>query len=119
MTTNNESGRMVAIIIGVYLVCKELINMFIGLLGGGFGITGLITAAILAVVLFLGIKYTNYVVAVILAIVVLTNLGNNISNIGDNLLYLIEGIIDIICAVIICIMPNVKEHFTNAPWESK
>ncbi len=115
MKTNNEQGRTIALFVGIYFIGKEILNMLLSLLNdGGFGIMGLVTAAILAVLLYSGVKYMNYVVAAIAVIIVLANLGNNISHIGSNLIYLIEGVIDVICAVLICLSGSVREHFTNS-----
>lgn len=110
MSTNNENGRRMSVGIGVYLIVKCVVNMIIG---GGLDISGLLIAAGLSCVLWLGIQYTNYVVAGILAIIVLVHLPANISNISSNLIYLIEAVIDIGCAVLLCTNSNIKEHFTN------
>lgn len=111
MNTKNESGRMVAIIIAVYVILKVLVNM---MLGGSLDISGLLIAAAEAVFLFIGLKYTNYVIAAVLVLVMVVHLGDNIKNISSNLIYLIEGIIDVICAVILCVAGNVREHFSNS-----
>lgn len=108
MKTNNEQGRTIAIIVGVYFIIKSVINL---VLGGGIG--DILISVAEAALLYTGLMYVNYVVAALVAIIVLKNLGNNISNIGDNFIYLIEGVIDVICAVVICISGSVREHFTN------
>lgn len=110
MNTNNESGRRMSVGIGAYLVIKCVLNMIIG---GGLDISGLLIAAALCCALWSGIKYTNYVVAGILAIIVLVNLPANISDISSHLIYLIEAVIDIVCAVLLCTNSSIREHFTN------
>ncbi|MBQ6181417.1 MAG: hypothetical protein IJK31_06990 [Ruminococcus sp.] len=110
MSTNNENGRKICIGIGVYLIAKCVLNMIIG---GGLDISGLLIAAGLSCVLWLGIQYTNYAVAGILALIALVHLPANISNISSNWIYLIEGIIDIGFAALLCIHSDIKEHFTN------
>lgn len=108
MKTNNEQGRTIALIIGIYFIAKSVLNL---ILGGG--VMDIIISAVEAVALYTGLMYLNYVVAVIVAIVVLKNLIPNIQNLGSNWIYLIEGVIDAVCAVLICVSGNVKEHFTN------
>ena len=104
MKTNNRQGRSIALIVGVYFIAKSVLNL---ILGGS--VLDVIIAAAEAVLLYTGLMYVNYIIAV----VVLKNLKNNITNFSDNWLYLIEGIVDTICAVIICFSSNVKKHFTN------
>lgn len=108
MGTNNVNGRNISLFIGVYFVVKSILNM---ILGGSFG--NIIYSAIEAVALYTGLQYINYVVAGITALVVILNLKNNISNIGSNWIYLIEGIIDIGCCVLLVVTSDVKQHFTN------
>ena len=89
MNTNNEAGRRICVGIGVYLIVKCMLNMIIG---GGLDISGLLIAAALFCALWCGIRYTNYAVAVILAVTALVHLPDNISNIGNNWIYLVERI---------------------------
>lgn len=108
MKTNNQQGRNIALVVGIYFIVKSVINL---ILGGG--ILDVIISVVEAVALYTGLMYLNYVVAVIVGIVVVKNLWNNISNFGDNWFYLLEGVIDIICVIVICLNKSVKEHFTN------
>ncbi len=108
MKTNNQQGRNIALVVGIYFIIKSVINL---ILGGG--ILDVIISVVEAVALYTGLMYLNYVVAVIVGIVVVKNLWNNISNFGDNWFYLLEGVIDIICVIVICLNQSVKEHFTN------
>lgn len=110
MTTNNENGRRMSVGIGAYLILKCIVNMVIG---GGLDISGLLIAAGLCCLLWLGIQYTNYVVAGVLALTVLVHLPANISNISSNWIYLVEAAIDIVCAALLCTNSDIKEHFTN------
>ncbi len=112
---NNSSGKTVSLIIGAWFIVKWILNLIIG---GGFDIVGLLIAAVIFVLCFLGIKYTNYVIAGIAVIVVLVNLIPNIrgifsANIISHLIYLAEGAVDIICAAMLCLSVSVKEHFSN------
>lgn len=108
MKTNNKQGRNIALIVGIYFIAKSILNLILG--GSVFDI---ILAAVEAALLYTGLMYVNYIVAVLVIIIVLKNLKNNITNFSDNWLYLAEGIVDTICAVFICISSNVRRHFTN------
>lgn len=108
MKTNNEQGRTVALIVGIYFIAKSVLNL---ILGGG--VMDIIISAVEAVALYSGLMYLNYVVAAIAVIVVLKNLIPNIQNLGSNWIYLLEGIVDVVCALILCFAENVKAHFTN------
>lgn len=110
MNTNNAQGRNIAVIIGVYLIIKSVLNMTIG---GGLSISSLLIAVGGALALFSGMQFVNFVVAGILVLVAVVHLPANISNLGSNWIYLIEGIIDIVCAVMLVTIGDVKEHFTN------
>lgn len=108
MNTNNQTGRNISLIVGVYFILKSALNL---ILGGG--VLDIVIAVVEAAALYTGLMYLNYVVAAVVAIVVVVHLPNNISHISDNWIYLLEGVIDIICAVVLCTVPSVKEHFTN------
>lgn len=110
MKTNNQQGRTFVIIIGIYLVIKTVLNMIIG---GGLDIGGLLWNLILFAAMFTGLQYVNFGVAAVLAVVAVSHLPANISNFGSNWIYLIEGIIDIACAALLCFEFNIKDHFTN------
>ena len=110
MKTNNPQGRMLATAMGIYLIVKSVLNMIIG---GGISIGSLLRAVGGAVVLFSGMEYVNIAVAGILFIVAVIHLPSNISHFGSNWIYLIEGIIDIVCAFILVTRDDIKAHFTN------
>ncbi len=109
MKTNNEAGRNISICIGAYLIVKFILNLILG----GFNIGDLIIAVLICAVMLFGLKYTNYAAAAVLALIAIYHLPGNISNIGSNWIYLIEGIIDIVCAVLLCVHRDVRGHFTN------
>ncbi|MGN1481825.1 hypothetical protein [Porcipelethomonas sp.] len=108
MKTNNQQGRNIALIAGIYFIVKSVINL---ILGGGF--MDVIISVLEAAALYTGLMYLNYIVAAIVAIVAIVHLPANIGHLADNWFYLLEGVIDIIAAIIICVNPSVKEHFTN------
>lgn len=110
MKTNNLQGRTLATAIGVYLIAKSVLNMIIG---GGFSLGDLLLSVGMAFMLTTGLQFVNIVIAGILLIVAVVHLPANISNFGNNWFYLIEGIIDIVCAVFLVTKDSIKEHFTN------
>lgn len=110
MKTNNPQGRAFATAVGIYLIIKSVLNMVIG---RGLNIGSLLKAIGGALALFSGMQFVNFVVAAILFIVAVAHLPANISNFGSNWIYLLEGIADAVCAVLLVTRDNVKAHFTN------
>ena len=116
MKTNNEQGRTVCIAITAYMIAKAVINMFIG--GISFG--GIVStfmsvgfAVLIGILMFTGLEYVNFGVAGYLALGFAAHFIPNILHITDNWIYLLEGMVDVGCAVVLVILPSVKEHFTN------
>jgi hypothetical protein len=105
---NTKIGKNYSVAMGVYVIVKAVLNIILG-----DGITALVLPILIAIVLFVGIKYGNYAVAVILGVTVLMHIGTNISNLGFNryLIYFIEGLIDIFCVVMLCVQKDVKAFF--------
>ena len=101
---------MICVAMSVYFIAKAVLNM---ILSGSFDFVGIFIAAGLTVIMLTGIKGLNYVAAAVLAVIALIHLPDNISNIGSNWIYLIEGIIDIGCAVLLCVNKDVREHFSK------
>ncbi len=116
MTTNNAQGRTVCIGITAYMIAKAVLNLFIGgftfgrFFGTGFSIAFVL---LLGVLMFTGLEYVNYGVAGYLMLGFITHLPGNIFHITDNWFYLLEGFVDVGCAVLLLVLPAVKEHFTN------
>ncbi|MBE6857265.1 MAG: hypothetical protein E7500_07590 [Ruminococcus sp.] len=108
MKTNSETGRKLTLVIGVYFIAKAILNM---ILGGGFG--GIIYALIEAFALYTGLMYINYLLAVACVLGFVLNLKNNLTNLGSNWIYLVEGVIDLGCAFLLATNKDIKEHFTN------
>lgn len=109
MNTNNETGRKYVVLIGMYLLIKFVLNIFVG----GFNFGTLIFAIVAFVAMFSGLQYLNYVVAGLLAFGFAKHLGYNVTHLPGSLIYLIEGIIDIGAAILLVINNDIKEHFTN------
>ena len=122
MQTNNESGRVFCIIIGLWVLFKTVFNMFInGIHIGDIpqDAKQLILAIAICVFLFLGIKISNYIIAGVLVFVMIYYLPGNIKGLfGDtplaSLVYILEGVVDVGCALALCLVQNIKEHFTNS-----
>lgn len=110
MRTNNAQGRTICIAIGAYMIFKCILN---AVLGGGFDFTAWLIAVAGAFFMFTGLEYVNYAVAGLLAAVAVIHFPGNIIHIRSNFIYLTEGVIDLGCAVVLCILPQIKEHFTN------
>lgn len=110
MNNRNEKGfRIIAAMAG-YTVVKAVLNMIIG----SFSLSGLLIALGPACLFFVPVKYVNYVLAGILALTVLRHLPANIGNIGSNWIYLLEGAIDVVCAVLLVTNGDVKENYTGS-----
>ncbi len=110
MKTNNESGRRIVAVIGLYLIAKSILNM---ILSGGFALNDLLLAAFEALALYTGLMYINYVVSVLLLLTVVSHIKTNLSDISAHLIYLIEATLDVLCVVLLLTKQNVKQHFTN------
>lgn len=116
MNTNNSTGRGIAVLIGGWFIVKWILNLIIS---GGFDFVGLLIALAVVVLGFIGIKYTNYAIAGVAVIIVLMHLLGNIKGLFhlesmlSSVIYLAEAAVDLICAAILCLVPSVKEHFSN------
>ena len=110
MNVTNQKGMSIGISVAIYQVIKLVLNK---ILGGGLDTLTILIGAAALVLAITGLKYGNYAVAIALALIALTNLPANISNIGSNWIYLIEGIIDILAAVVLCTNSDVKEQFSK------
>ncbi|HEZ7986167.1 MAG TPA: hypothetical protein RWO09_04440 [Ruminococcus sp.] len=110
MNVSNQKGMKIGVAVGIYQIIKLVLNM---ILGGGLDVLTLLIGVAAFLLAITGIKYGNYAVAAVLALIALVHLPDNISNIGSNWIYLIEGIIDIGAAVILCTSSDVKEQFSK------
>lgn len=110
MSINNKKGMEIGAVVGIYQIIKLALNM---ILGGGLDVLTLLIGVAAFLLTITGIKYGNYAVAAVLALIALVHLPDNISHISSNWIYLIEGIIDIGAAVILCTSSDVKEQFSK------
>lgn len=109
MEGNSSKGRGLAMAVGIYSVIKTVLNGIIG----GFSVSGVLLAIVILALMVLGIRYSNYVVAALMAVVVVQNFAHNISDIGANWIYLLEAVIDIAAAAILCFSADVKAFFAG------
>ncbi|MDE5569934.1 MAG: hypothetical protein K2I82_04690 [Ruminococcus sp.] len=113
MRTNNIQGRKFVVIIGIYLIAKAILNMFLG----GFLyfniVADLIVPVICFVAMYSGLEYLNIAVAVIIGLPVLRNMLYNITHLPSSLIYLIEAVIDTGAIIMLVVQKDIKEHFTN------
>lgn len=110
MSPINEKGRNIAFAVGAFEAVKLILNM---ILGGGFDIIAVLILAATFVCAVVGLKYSNYVIAGLLALIMAVHLPDNINNFSDNWIYLLEGIIDLVCAFMLCFNTDVKEQFSK------
>lgn len=104
-----ETGRKWVVGIGAYLIIKSVLNLLLG-----FGMSNLVMllVSVVALVLMLHrVPYISYIVAAFLLILFLLHIGSNISNIGSQWLYLLEGILDLDAAAVLIFEKNVRVFF--------
>ncbi|MBR3268927.1 MAG: hypothetical protein IKI58_09465 [Oscillospiraceae bacterium] len=104
-----STGQLISVGIALYMIVKPVFNFIV--LGGSikplaFGIAALIC-------FWIGLKYSNMAVAVLLMLVACTNMPTNLKLIGFNcfLIYAIEGVIDMIAACVLAFHSEVRKHF--------
>ncbi len=115
MSFRNKQGGALITAMAVYVVAKAVLNM---VLAGHFSLSGLLIALAEAAAFFLWFRYVNYVLAAMLAFFAFIYLPQNIANIGSNWIYLLEGVLDMGCAALLCFSSNVREHYSNQ-WNNK
>ncbi|MBQ8920736.1 MAG: hypothetical protein IJ060_01065 [Oscillospiraceae bacterium] len=104
-----STGQLISVGIAIYMIIKPVFNFLV--LGGDlmmpllFGIASLI-------VLFIGIKHSNTVVAIILMLFACGYMRDNLRQIGFNqyLIYTIEGVIDMIAACVLAFNSEINKH---------
>lgn len=104
---HSVNGRNLVGAISGWLVIKGILNLILGFSLGNI-ITLVVTIA-LCYLMISGKKFMNYVTAVLVAAVVLKNLGYNIKNV--EILYLVEAVIDAVCVFQLVANKDIREHF--------
>jgi hypothetical protein len=113
MSENAEKGKSFIVVIGTYMVLKEVLNLILSIVGGG-GFAGIANVVIAGIILFALIgcpKWIKYIVALFLAVTFFRHILGNIKDIFGNLIYIIEGILDIICAIVLVINPAITAFY--------
>ncbi len=108
-----ENGKNIVTGISCYLIAKEVLNI---ILGGN--IIHLIITAVFVALLFLGasgnLKYANIIAAIGVALVALYYLPTNLRGLPSSWIYLLEGIVDFVCAGLLVFSADVKAYFGQA-----
>jgi len=104
-----STGQLISVAIASYMCIKPLFNFLV--LGGSVAPLAFGLAAM--VCFFVGLKYSNMVIAVLLMLVACSNMPTNLKNIGWNqfLIYTIEGVIDMLAACVLVFNQAVRDHF--------
>jgi hypothetical protein len=113
MSENAERGKSFVVVIGSYMVLKEVLNLILSIVGGG-GLGGIVSIIITGIIVFAMLycpQWIKYIVALFLAVTFFRHIFGNLSDIFGNLIYIIEGVLDIICAVVLVINPAITAFY--------
>ncbi len=102
-----ERGQLLATAVGVYMILKAIIN---GLIGGGINFITLLIAVVATVCLFFGVKWSNIVVGIMLVALFCTHFVENVTHLPQNLIYLIEGLLDVGGGAMLAFLPDIRRH---------
>ena len=119
-----ENGKKMITVVGAYMILKGILNLILG-----FSASNLVSLLFAAVLIFamliagavsicvkmlmLGLFFTLVLSAIILALIFLVNLPANLSNLGSNWIYLVEGLLDVGAAAILAFHKDVKDYFAG------
>ncbi|MCQ2416945.1 MAG: hypothetical protein MJ071_03930 [Oscillospiraceae bacterium] len=106
-----SNGKKISIAVAVYVVAKQILNGCIG----GFSAENtaiLIIGAVAALCFYRNVRYSNYVLAAVMAVVALRYLPGNLMHF--QLLYLLEGVVDILGAIVLAFHPTVQNEFRGS-----
>lgn len=106
-----ENGRKMVFVVGAYMVLKGILNLILGF--SASNVVSLLFAAILVFAMLKKIPYSQYITAIFLALIFLVNLPGNLSNLGANWIYLIEGLLDVGAAAVLIFHKDVKNYFAR------
>jgi hypothetical protein len=113
--SNAEKGKQILMFTVIWLILKEVVNSVIGIVqGGDFGgfLPGIAVTVAFAAALLYAPGWIKFLVAGVLILQTLRFLVPNISDIiGWGGLYLAEGIIDIIFAIVLCTNAGVTAFY--------
>ena len=106
-----ENGRKMVLVVGVYMVLKGILNLILGF--SASNVVSLLFAVAMAAAMLKKVPYSQYVPAIFLALIFVVNLPGNLSNLGTNWIYLIEGLLDVGAAAILVFHKDVKRYFAS------
>ncbi len=108
--TEMSRGKQLAVITAVYMCIKPVLNWL--LLGGSLMPLALGFAALIC--FWLGLKYSNLVIAILLMLVACANMPTNVKQMlsqpNPYLFYAIEGVLDMLFACLLAFHPEVRRH---------
>ena len=109
MNLQLNTGQKLSMGVAVYMTVKPIFNWLV--LGGS--LAPLVLGVIALALFYFGVKPSNLVIAILLMLVACANFPNNIRNIGFNsyLIYALEGVLDMLCAVLLAFHPDIRTHF--------
>lgn len=103
-------GKRLSLIVAVYMCIKPVLNWL--LLGGSLMPLALGFAALAC--FWIGLKYSNLVIAILLMLVACANMPGNIKHLlsepNPYLFYAIEGVLDMLAACLLAFHPAVRRH---------
>ena len=105
-----ENGKKMITVVGAYMILKGILNLILGF--SASNVVSLLFAAVLIFAMLKRIPYSQYVTAIFLALIFLVNLAN-LSNLGSNWIYLVEGLLDVGAAAILAFHKDVKDYFAG------
>ncbi len=110
---HSVNGRNLCGLIAGYMLIKGILNLILG-----FSFMNILILAVsvgLSFGMISSVKHLNKVTALFLAVMVVLNIKDNISNIGFNvhLVYLAEAVIDVFCAFQLVANQDIREFFNH------
>ncbi|HAG12442.1 MAG TPA: hypothetical protein DCG49_01090 [Ruminococcus sp.] len=102
-----HEGQKLSIGAAGYLIAKQILNGIIS----GFGGTDLLLllfAAAAGFCFWKGVKKSNLIAAIIIMAVACAYMPGNLKHF--RLLYIIEGVLDMLCAVLLAFHPAIRTH---------
>lgn len=102
-----QRGKIIALVIGIYLVAKSLLNLLIG----GFSAVNIATLVLmggLAAILNLRVRHAHFITSGLCIVIALYYLPGNLTGFPGTWLYLTEALLDIGSAAVLFASPDVR-----------
>ena len=100
-------GQKLSMAAAGYIIVKQIVNSLIGGFGG-MNLFILFWGIIAGICFYKGVKKSNLFFAVLMMLIACAYLPQNIRNF--DLLYLIEGVLDMLGAVMLAFHPDIRKH---------